>query len=74
MGSRVDASVRVKESLHAVKDWPPASYRLAGMVVLCCLCASSIRDGRATATFGTRPMEAGGNKRTSSSPVKRGVR
>jgi hypothetical protein len=74
MGSRVDASVRVKESLHVVKDWPPASYRLAGIIVLCCLCPSSAGDGRATATFGTSPMEAGGNKRASSSPVKRGVR
>lgn len=76
MGSRVDASVRVKERacMPAVKDWPPASYRLAGIIVLCCLCPSSIRDGRATATFGTSPMEAGGNKRASSSPVKRGVR
>ena len=75
MGSRVDVSVRVKErACMFVKDWPPASYRLAGIIVLCCLCPSSIGDGRATATFGTRPMEAGGNKRTSSSPVKRGVR
>lgn len=31
---------------------------------------ASIGDGRATAIFGTRPMEAGGNKRTSSSPCQ----
>lgn len=33
---RVDASVRVKEkSLHAVKEWWPASYGAAGICVIC---------------------------------------
>lgn len=75
MGSRVDASVRLKERACMLRRIGRLRHiDPAGIIVLCCLCPSSTGDGRATATFGTRPMEAGGNKRTGSSPVERGVR